>query len=81
MKQEIKKKLIEQGENILLPWIDVTGDRYIAKIETTKEQEDFHAMITFTHRNTRKTVRITDVYYNENGEILQYGSNYGELTL
>jgi hypothetical protein len=81
VKQTIKKELIKQGQNILFPWIDVTGDNYIAKIETTKEQEDFHVMITFTHRNTRKIIRITNVYYNETGEILQYGSNYGELTL
>jgi hypothetical protein len=31
MKHEIKKKLIDQGETILFPWVDVTGDRYIAK--------------------------------------------------
>jgi hypothetical protein len=82
MKQEIKKKLIKQGQDILLPWIDVTGNQYVAKIETTAEMENCLVMITFTHKNSHKTVRISMVYYNENtGEILQYGSNYGELVL
>ena len=36
---------------------------------------------TFTHRTTGAKICITEIWIDDDGKILQYGSNYGDLTL
>jgi hypothetical protein len=35
--------------------------------------------VTFTHRETNATVRVTEIHPDDDGSILVYGSNYGHL--
>lgn len=36
---------------------------------------------TFTHRGTGAKITITEIWTDDNGEILQWGTQYGDLTL
>lgn len=79
MKPHIATKLIDQGKEILLPFVDVSGEGWKGKVESEGES-DPHS-ITFTNAS-KKSIVISEVWFdNRTGKILQYGSNYGMLVL
>ena len=43
--------------------------------------EDVPLAATFTHRSTGAKICITEIWIDDDGKILQYGSQYGDLTL
>jgi hypothetical protein len=80
MKQSMKVNLIKRGQEILLPFLDVTRLGWKGKIETYGDNVD-PISIVFTNASKR-TIRISNVYFDHRtGEIFQSGSNYGELVL
>ena len=75
LKQSIKEALIRQGIEILKPWLDVSV------WNPNVDSDGVTARITFTNSD-KMSVVISEVHFHdETGEILQYGSNYGDLVL
>jgi hypothetical protein len=49
--------------------------------QVVESEDDVTAEIVFTHRTTGQKVRLSSVWYDELGYILQSGTNCGDLTL
>jgi hypothetical protein len=78
-------------EGILAPW-HLPLDEYDCEIErdyapgsTTDgwfiSRSEESRTATFTHRETGAKVIVTAIWVDDDGQILQSGSNYGDLTL
>ena len=79
LSKSIKDKLIRQGQDILLPLVDVTGLGWKAEVEW--DEDEVTVEIVFTNAS-KKSIIISNVWFDvKTGEINQYGSNYGMLVL
>lgn len=86
--QRIEKQL--RGD-VLQPWglpleeydCDVERDEPAGSAEcgffTARSLESLTA--TFTHRRTRARIVVTAIWVDDDGQVIQHGSSYGDLTL
>lgn len=78
-------------DEILAPW-HLPLDEYDCTIERdepegsasygvfiARSEESLTA--TYTHRETGAKIHVTGIWVNDDGEIIQHGTNYGDLTL
>jgi len=60
----------------LKPWLDVSGWKPLVDLA----EDGITATISFKDPKSGSIIRITEVWFDDNtGELLQYGSNYGDL--
>jgi hypothetical protein len=90
--QRLHRKIERQlRTDILAPWrLDLSA--YDFSIErdypegTTLagfffERTEESLTATFTHRETGAELQVTEIWVNDDGEIIQWGTSYGRLTL
>lgn len=88
-----RARIEEQLREDLKPW-GLPLDRYRFTVERfeTPTYQDHHGrwqgwwdnvelQATFTHRTTGAKICVTGIYIDDDGKILQYGTQYGDLTL
>ena len=88
-----RAKIEEQLREELKPW-GLPLNRYrftVERFETPTCQdhngrwqgwrEDLRLAATFTHRSTGAKICITEIWTDDDGKILQWGSQYGDMTL
>lgn len=80
-KSEWKKKVIADAKQPgYLGSFGIPFDQYTAKI-SGDPAHDVVFQVIFTHKRTRAELVLSSVWTDDNGAILQAGTNHGRLTL
>lgn len=83
---QLRTRIIQQISEALAPW-GLPLDTYDARVTQDGQVmygrfEEFPSCtVTFTQRETGVEIVVTRVYTNDDGEVTQYGTQYGALTL
>lgn len=80
--KKIKDRMLEQAREAFQEFINVPIDWTGYRGEVILDDDGVTAEVALIRKDNKATLRLVEVYFRkENGELLQYGRNYGDLTL
>lgn len=76
----LRATLVRQIKTDVLDGYGIPWDQYLPA-RMVRDPDGLTAEVTFTHRESGRVLRVSNIWIGEFGEINQVGCNYGDLTL